>query len=136
MRISRLAVAAGLAGAVAAFAAAPAISATPSTVKVTLSEFKVVTGVPSVKAGKVTFAITNKGKLTHEFVVLKTTKTPAQLKQKDGRANEASSLGESGDVAAGKTGKATLTLTPGHYLLICNLPGHFTAGQFRAFTVN
>ena len=135
MHIHRLAGAAALVCAVAAVAVTPAFPASPATVKVTLSEFKVVTGVPSVAAGKVQFSITNTGKLTHEFVVLKTTKTPAQLKLKDGRADAASSLGESGDVAAGKTGKATLTLTPGHYLLICNLPGHFAAGQYTAFTV-
>lgn len=135
MRSTRLAALAGLTGAVAAIAASPALSASPATVKVTLREFKVVAAAPSVKAGKVQFAVTNAGTLTHELVVLKTSQTPAQLKQKDGRANEATSQGETGDVAAGKSGSVTLTLKPGHYLLICNIPGHFAAGQYTAFTV-
>ena len=29
----------------------------------------------------------------------------------------------------------TLTLKPGHYVLICNLPAHYKAGQHVDFTV-
>ncbi|MEA2312683.1 MAG: hypothetical protein QOE28_2651, partial [Solirubrobacteraceae bacterium] len=29
----------------------------------------------------------------------------------------------------------TLNLKPGHYALICNLPGHYTAGMYADLTV-
>ena len=141
MRSARFsAIAATAAVALAAgVSAAPAAPAAPSagggTVKTILSEFHVVTGVNSIKAGKVMFAIANSGHLTHQLIVVKTNLAPAKLKKADGSADESAAVGESSDVAAGKSGMLTLTLKPGKYVLLCNLPGHFAAGQWSAFTV-
>jgi uncharacterized cupredoxin-like copper-binding protein len=44
-------------------------------------------------------------------------------------------LGEAGDIKPGQTKKVTLTLKPGKYVLLCNLAGHYKAGQYAAFTV-
>lgn len=137
-RLSSIAAAAALAlvAGVSTAAAAPvAPAAGGGTVKTVLSEFQVVTAVKSIKAGKVTFAIRNSGRLVHELVVVKTNLAPAKLRKANGRADESRSVGELGDVAAGKSGKLTLTLKPGKYVLLCNLPGHFAAGQWSAFTV-
>ena len=137
-RLSSIAAAAALAlvAGVSTAAAAPvAPAAGGGTVKTVLSEFRVVTAVKSIKAGKVTFAISNSGKRVHELVVVKTDLAPAKLRKANGRADESRSVGEIGDVLAGKSGKLTLTLKPGKYVLLCNLPGHFAAGQWSAFTV-
>ena len=44
-------------------------------------------------------------------------------------------MGEVAETAAGKSGSVTLTLKPGKYVLLCNVPGHFLAGQYTTFTV-
>jgi uncharacterized cupredoxin-like copper-binding protein len=38
-------------------------------------------------------------------------------------------------LTSGATQTLQLNLTPGRYLLVCNLPGHFQAGMKTEFTV-
>jgi uncharacterized cupredoxin-like copper-binding protein len=54
---------------------------------------------------------------------------------KGARADEAGNVGETGDLQAGASKTLRLRLKPGHYALICNLPGHYVAGQRTDFTV-
>jgi uncharacterized cupredoxin-like copper-binding protein len=44
-------------------------------------------------------------------------------------------LGEVSELDPGKSGKLTLTLKPGTYILFCNVPGHYTAGMWATLTV-
>ena len=44
-------------------------------------------------------------------------------------------LGEAGDVQPNVSKTFELTLTPGSYLLICNLPGHYAAGMAVSLSV-
>ena len=106
-----------------------------SSVKVTLSEFKVVPSPKSASAGKVTFSVKNSGDDEHEFVVIKTSTPAAKLKVSGGRASEKGQVAEVEDIASGKTKKLSATLKKGHYVLICNLPGHYTGGMHADFTV-
>jgi len=99
------------------------------------SPFSLEPSASTVKAGKVRFIAANYGTMTHEVVVVKTDKTPAQLTEPDGTANESTSVGEAADIAAGETKLVTLDLKPGKYLLLCNLPGHYAGGMFAPFTV-
>lgn len=131
------AAAAGATGAAAGSAASGnAAAATPlaHSVNVSLAEFTVKPNVPQAAAGKVSFAVHNGGKLTHEFVVLRTDK-PAGSLLKGSRADESGNVGETGDLKPGQAKKITLNLPAGHYALICNLPGHYSAGQHTDFTV-
>lgn len=95
----------------------------------------------TVPAGTVSLKVANDGRLTHELVVLPLA-SGAQVGQRavgpDGKVAEDGSLGEAsntcaagaGDgIAAGSAGWVTLTLTPGRYELVCNLPGHYAAGM-------
>ena len=43
--------------------------------------------------------------------------------------------GEVEDIAAGKSKPLQVSLEPGKYVLICNLPGHYKSGMHSAFTV-
>jgi uncharacterized cupredoxin-like copper-binding protein len=95
-------------------------------------------------SGKVTFLVSNAGKKTHEFVVLKTD-TPAasftigSFEQETDRIDEdaaGTNVGETGDMKAGSTKTLTLTLAPGHYALVCNLQGHYRMGMRKDFTVS
>lgn len=101
---------------------------------VTLSEFNVAPKPSQVASGRVTFNVSNAGHVEHEFVVLKTSK-PASDLLKNGRADETGNVGEIGGVKPGQTKALNLNLAAGHYALICNLPGHYAAGQYADLTV-
>ncbi|MFE9174251.1 sulfocyanin-like copper-binding protein [Streptomyces kebangsaanensis] len=100
-----------------------------------------------VPAGTVSLRVVNSGALTHEVVVL-----PLRAGQtagerpvgSDGKVSEAGSLGEAsrscgagtGDgITSGATGWTTLTLRPGRYELVCNMPGHYAAGMYDELDV-
>lgn len=109
-----------------------------ATVKVSLGEWFVKPDKPSVAAGSIEFEVTNDGTVEHEFVVVKTDAAPDKLPVKGGKVDEekaGESPGEIEDLAPGKTESATMKLEPGKYVLICNLPGHYSNGQRVAFTV-
>jgi uncharacterized cupredoxin-like copper-binding protein len=118
-----------------ALLASGAFAAGGGPVAVKLTEFKVLPSPKSVKAGKVVFTVKNGGKVPHELVVVKTTKAPGSLAGSGAEASEKGALGEVESLKPGKTGKLTLTLKAGKYVLLCNLPGHYKAGQFIGFIV-
>lgn len=113
--------------------AAPVAAASPR-VGVSLAEYTVTPAPTTAKAGKVTFTVRNAGKIGHEFVVLRTAKPAADL-LKGSEADETGNVGEIGGIAPGQTKQLSLALKPGHYALICNLPGHYAAGQHADLTV-
>ena len=106
--ISALASTAVLFGAGSAAAvAAPAAHASASTVKVAASEYKfALSGTAS--AGPVTFDITNKGKIAHDFSI--GGKTSALL-------------------SPGKSTTLKVTLKKGSAAYKCTVPGHAAAGM-------
>ena len=106
------------------------------TVKVALTEFKIAPDPTSVKSGDVTFDVTNDGTTEHEMVLIKTDEAPADLPMENGEASEDGSVGEVADLAAGSSGTLKVQLDPGTYVMICNLPGHYTSGMRTAFTVS
>jgi uncharacterized cupredoxin-like copper-binding protein len=122
------------AAAAPAAASTTAPAATPGKVGVALSEFKINPTASQAPAGKVTFNVKNAGTVPHEFVVLKTDKAAGSLLQ-GSRADETGNVGETGDLQPGAAKTLALNLKPGHYALICNLPGHYKAGQHTDFTV-
>ena len=103
-------------------------------VAVQVDEFSVFPGTQGAPKGKVRFVVTNIGSVKHEFVVLKTAK-PAGNLLKGQEADEAGNVGEIGGIPAGQSRTLNLVLKPGHYSLICNLPGHYKTGQFADFYV-
>ena len=125
------------ANAPAAAAGGAAAAATPLSpnVDVTLAQFAVSPAAPAAPAGRVTFRVHNAGTITHEFVVIRTPRAAADLPVVNGRASEGGNVGETGDLKPAATKSVTLKLAAGHYALICNLPGHYLAGQHTDFTV-
>jgi len=120
--------------------AAPAQThATTATVRVTLGTaakpFALIPSVRSVRPGRVTFVVSNKSGLTHEFLVLRTKRAAAKLPVKENEASEAGLLKEISEVKPGRTKRLTLTVKAGHHVLLCNLPGHYKAGQRADFSV-
>jgi uncharacterized cupredoxin-like copper-binding protein len=118
----------------AAAPAAAAPAATPGKIGVSLKEFSINPTVSQAPAGRVTFGVKNSGTVPHEFVVLRTDK-PAGSLLNGAKADETGNVGETGDLAPGASKKLSLNPKAGHYALICNLPGHYKAGQHTDFSI-
>lgn len=112
-----------------------------TTVNATLSEFKVELDKTEIPAGNVTFQVKNTGALVHEFVVFKTDdaadKLPVASSASEVEEDDASltSMGEVEDVPVGGSKSFSADLTPGSYVAICNVEGHYMSGMHIAFTV-
>jgi uncharacterized cupredoxin-like copper-binding protein len=99
-------------------------------IEVGLKEWAVVVEAPSVGSGEVTFKADNEGKVPHELVVLKTDTKAADLETEGTKAKEeGENLGKAANVAPGTDGEVKVELESGHYVLLCNLPGHFQQGM-------
>ena len=98
-------------------AAAQTRAAKATTVTVTAgkpAEFKFTVSKTSVPAGPVTFAVTNKGSLPHDFSI----------------GGKKTAL-----IQPGKTAKLAVTLKKGKATYQCTVPGHAAAGMKGTLTV-
>ena len=117
---------------------APAPSA-PANVAVQLNSFSVTPSIVTVKAGTVTFNITNIATdEAHEFVLISTDLPPDKLpvgsdKMVDEKA--VTVVSQLAGIAPGKTGQVIANLSAGQYVLICNRAEHYQNGMHAAFTV-
>lgn len=115
----------------------------------------------TVEAGTVTFAVTNAGELTHEFIVYSNPDDVAPGDLPINADEDAAVLLEENIIGAapyatppivppdkqpgdadhripggGWGAELTVDLAAGEYILLCNLPGHYTGGkQYSALTV-
>jgi uncharacterized cupredoxin-like copper-binding protein len=109
------------------------------TIKATLLTNTIQLNVGDVKAGTVTFEVSNAPDtgLNHEFVVLKTDLAADKLPVKNGQVSESQfkKMGEVEDIAPGKNKRLTLKLAPGRYVLVCNQPGHYSMGMHTSLLV-
>lgn len=136
-KLTLAACAALLVAAAAPAAAGPSTQARAATVNFRMVEWDILP-LTATKTGatRVTFVVRNAGKMTHEFVVMKTAKAAGNLAARGAReAPEAGAVGEIEQIRPGEVKRLTLTLRKGHYSLICNLPFHYGRGQFVDFYV-
>lgn len=101
----------------------------------------------SISAGQVTFVVTNYGALNHEFLVLPMPADGVGTRPvgSDGKINESQSLGEASTSCGAGPGNGistssrswvSLTLRPGTYELLCDVPWHYADGMYASFTVS
>ncbi len=132
-------IAAGCTAAVAAKPTAAPTAAPVKAVNATTTEFKITSDATRVAAGVVTFTVTNKGGIEHEFVIVQTDLAPAALpKDTEGGVAEGGALtkvDELEHIAPGSSKVLTVKLQPGKYAFFCNLPGHYTGGMNGGFDV-
>lgn len=67
--------------------------------------------------------------------MLRTSIPAGKLPTAGAKAKEIGRVGKIAPFAVGQSRRLTLTLKPGRYILLCNLPGHYKAGQFASFRV-
>lgn len=94
----------------------------------------------TVAAGKVTFDVTNDSKdIIHEMMVSPVppglTELPYIIDENRVDEEKAGHLGEVSELDPGKGGTLTVDLTPGTYIVYCNIPGHFIDGMWTLLTV-
>ncbi len=101
----------------------------------------------TLTAGKVNFLVTNFGMRTHEVEVMPLfagQSAGQRVVGSDGKVDETGSLGEVSNncasgvgegILSGSRGWNTLSLSPGRYELICNLPNHYAAGMYQEVVV-
>src|SRR3990170_7491854 len=95
-------------------------------------EYSLKAGPSSAKAGEVALVVRNRGKITHEFILLRTPIKAANLKP---RAEEPDKVVEPGfvleleDVEPGDRVTIVLPMKKGHYVLLCNIEGHYHDGM-------
>ena len=125
-------------------ASSPVASLAPSATAVVaptivLAEWTVDTA-STLKAGTIKFKISNSGTIAHELLVFKSDLQPTAYPTdpaggivEEGGGVDLISDGENIDPAGTQT--RSVTLTPGTYLFVCNIPGHFKAGMYTVVTV-
>jgi uncharacterized cupredoxin-like copper-binding protein len=104
------------------------------------ASFAIQTDKWAVKAGMVTFKVTNASKdMEHEMLVVPIAdmKTPLPYNDNENRLDEEANedLGEVAELAPGASGELTVEMKPGLYALICNIPGHYAAGMWKVIAV-
>jgi uncharacterized cupredoxin-like copper-binding protein len=88
----------------------------------------------SIKAGTVSFDVTNWSRsFVHEVLIVAVENPNAALPYNYAEAKVAEDqmkvLGEVTDLQPNASGTVDVALTPGSYLLICNIAGHYAAGM-------
>lgn len=113
-----------------------------ATLTIKMGDFSFTPQNASAKAGTTTIEAPNEGSVEHELVLFKTNMSPAKLPtDSSGGVDEekmdqvAEEGGEVSDVEAGKTKSGKFQLTPGRYVMFCNLPGHYAQGMYGTLTV-
>jgi uncharacterized cupredoxin-like copper-binding protein len=101
-------------------------------------EYRLVAKPGTAKAGEVALVVRNKGKITHEFILLRTNTKAAKLKP---RAEEPDKVVEPGflleleDVEPKDRVTVVTNMKKGHYVLLCNIEGHYADGMRADLTL-
>jgi uncharacterized cupredoxin-like copper-binding protein len=118
-------------------------SSSKSALSVRLSEWKIKAGPTTIDHGKQRLHITNAGTVPHELLVFRPdagTDPKALPVSSDGDINEdgpgATKISDGDNVDPGKSQTRTVDFkTPGTYVLVCNITGHYKQGMSQIVTV-
>jgi uncharacterized cupredoxin-like copper-binding protein len=124
-------------------------TATKAHITIILKDFSIDPHTNRAKAGRLTLEAVNEGRSLHELVILKTDLNPAALPRKE--ANPLQGMGtqylvdeddpriqaidEIEEFPSDTSQKKTVTLDPGHYVLFCNIPGHYDKGMHASLHI-
>jgi uncharacterized cupredoxin-like copper-binding protein len=110
-----------------------------TTVTVSLVEFAVQPNPASAPSGTVTFNAQNNGTIPHNFFVIKTDLSDDALPVNQSTYTVDTSqlyvVAQTPNIRTEDTRPVTLDLSPGHYVLICNIVDHYQIGMHVSFNV-
>lgn len=114
--------------------AAPTVAKQP--LRIDLREWSIASASTEIKPGSVTIVASNPGRILHDLVIIKSTADAAKLPVLGDRVDESGLpiVGRFQEFKSGEKEK-TFDLDSGRYILICNLPDHYTDGMFSVLTV-
>ncbi len=106
----------------------------------TLATMGITPDQTTVSAGEVTFVVTNDSTwMIHEMIVAPVADVNTPLPYSDDAMDvdedAAGALGEVPETDPGMSGSVTFHLSPGTYILFCNIPGHYAMGMWTTITV-
>jgi hypothetical protein len=113
-----------------------------TTVPITIRDYRILSAVTAIPAGIVSFDAHNRGPSTHEFVVFRTAQPADRMPLGDDglTIDEDSSLlrpaGEVAEIDIDRSATLVLRLTPGRYVLVCNMEGHYLGGMHLSLVVH
>src|SRR5947207_5624421 len=113
-----------------------------TTVSVSLKDYRITSSMATVAAGTISFDVHNRGPSTHECVVFETAQPADRMPLgTDGLTiDEDSALlrhaGEMAQVDIAQSRRLVLRLTPGTYVLVCNMEGHYLGGMHFSLVVH
>jgi caa(3)-type oxidase subunit IV len=119
---------------------AQAVNMTGQVIDVQEKSFQIVFSQYSAQAGPVTFHIVNGADdMLHEFLLIQTDLPADQLPTDEatGRVNEdaVNIITTAEDIPPSQSRNITVNLAAGHYVIVCNLPGHYQQGMRVDFNV-
>jgi uncharacterized cupredoxin-like copper-binding protein len=103
-----------------------------------LKDFSIILETVNAPAGSTTFDIVNDGPSSHEFEVFHTD-LAADALPVDGSTvadDQLEIVDEVEDIAPGTSTSLAVELPAGHYVVICNISGHYQAGMHADITVS
>ena len=111
----------------------------PTILKVTERDFA-ITAPRTVRAGDIEFMSHNRGPDDHELIVVRENSAAKLPMRSDGitvdeDALESVKAGGLEPFASGTVSVLHVNLTPGRYILFCNMAGHFLGGMHRTLVV-
>lgn len=101
----------------------------PGSIRVDAHDSKFTPGRLETKAGQVKIVLYNKGKIMHRLGIVQTNRASGDLPVVRDQISETRIIEEIAAVEPGKKGTITVQLDPGRYVIVDNLPGHYTDGM-------
>jgi hypothetical protein len=92
----------------------------------------------TIDAGEVVLEVHNEGGMPHALALIRTDLDPAGLPIADGAVDAVAAgevVGEIEEFPGGGIQVGTFHMTPGKYVLACDLPGHYQQGMYFQITV-
>jgi uncharacterized cupredoxin-like copper-binding protein len=118
-------------------------------VTIVLKDFFVHPNTNQAKVGWLTLEAVNEGMSMHELVILKTDLNPAELPRKEAKDHQelvqeylvneddarVETIDEIEEFPVGTSQVKNVFFEPGHYVLFCNIPGHYDKGMYTSLHI-
>jgi uncharacterized cupredoxin-like copper-binding protein len=124
-------------------AACTGVPDAPQTVRVMMTDYTFGLTPERIRPGEVTFLVENDATTTlHQLVMVKTYLPADELpdavpgRMLDAGADVFTLVGAVSDLDPGQAGVLKAWLEPGHYVYLCDTPGHYRRGMYGEFTVS
>ena len=108
---------------------------------VTIRDFQITASPSTATAGHLVLLVHDLGPSTHELVVVRTDLPAAQLPLRpdgllvDEDSPQLHTVDELSELDVGDRARLVLNLSPGRYVLFCNLEGHYLGGMHALLQV-